>query len=148
MCPTSGSMMVPVTSVVRHVRARVVRYAVALAVCQVLAVCSAAIVLAATPAAGAATIAADEECSCDHSTAVMCPMHRRSSSRPVPANAPRWCAGVDDSAFAVLPALGMLAMPERVAQLLRPNFEPLVAARRGEAPRPLARPPDSPPPRV
>jgi len=137
-----------VTSLVRHVRARLVHYALALAVCQVAAVCSATLVLAASPRAGAATVAADEACSCDHSTAVMCPMHRRSSSRPVPANAPRWCAGADSAAYAVLPVLGTLALPERVAQLAAPSFESLATAPVAAAPRPLDRPPDSPPPRA
>ena len=136
------------TSVVRHFRACVARYALLLAVCQVAAVCSATLVLAATLQGGAATVAADEECRCEHSTAVMCPMHRRSSSRPVPANAPRWCTGVDDSAYGVLPVLGGLALPERIAQVARPNIESLASAPLAEAPRPLARPPDSPPPRA
>jgi hypothetical protein len=137
-----------VTSLVRHLRARLVRYAVALAVCQVVAVCSATIVLAAAPHAGGAAVALDEECRCEHSAGVMCPMHRRSSSRPVPADAPRWCQGTDDAAFAVLPALGTLALPERIAPLTPTTVESLAPAFRAEAPRPLARPPDSPPPRL
>jgi hypothetical protein len=132
---------------VRHVRARLVRYALALAVCQVVAVCSATIVLAAAPHAGAA-VAVDEECRCEHSAGVMCPMHRRSSSRPVPADAPRWCQGVDDTAFAVPPAFGAFALLERIALHTPTAVESLAPAFRAEAPRPLARPPDSPPPRA
>lgn len=133
-------------SLVRHLRARLVRYAVALAVCQVAMVCSATIVLAAAPHGGAA-VAVDEECRCEHSAGVMCPMHRRSSSRPVPVDAPRWCQGVDDSVLAALPVLGTLALPERIAPLIPTAVESLVPAFRAEAPRPLARPPGSPPPR-
>ena len=130
---------------VSHVRSHIVRYAVALAVCQVLAVCSATIVLASTPHERAAV---EEECRCEHSVGVMCPMHRRNSSRPVPADAPRWCQGADGSAFAVLPAVGTLALPERIALLTPTAVESLAPAFRAEAPRPLARPPDSPPPRA
>jgi hypothetical protein len=119
-----------------------------MALCQVAMVCSATIVLAAAPHMGGAAVAVAEECSCDHSTAVMCPMHRRSSSRPVPANAPRWCAGVDGSACAVVPVLGTLAPPEHVAQFTSPNLDLLAPAPRAAAPRPLDRPPDSPPPRA
>jgi hypothetical protein len=131
---------------VRHLRAHVVRYAVALAVCQALAVCSATIVLAAAPHAGGA-LAVEEECTCEHSAGVMCPMHRRSSSRPVPVDAPKWCQGVDDSLLAALPVLGTLALPERIAQLVPTAVESLAPSFRAEAPRPLDRPPDSPPPR-
>jgi hypothetical protein len=121
-----------------------VRYAVALAVCQVV-MGSATIVTATTLQAGG--LAVDEECRCEHSAGVMCPMHRKSSSRPVPLDAPRWCQGADDSALAVLPTFGTLALPERVARLTPPVVASPAPALRAEAPRPLARPPDSPPPR-
>jgi hypothetical protein len=124
-----------------------VRYALALALCQVIAACAGTIVLAASPRAGGDVVSADEECNCEHSSGVMCPMHRRSSSRPIPADAPRWCTGLDDSVFAVLPVFGALALPERIAHLARPELEPLVTAPRPGAPRSLDRPPDSPPPR-
>jgi hypothetical protein len=129
----------------RHLRARVARYAVALAVCQLAMVCSATIALASTPHQRAAV---EEECRCEHTAGVMCPMHRKSSSRPVPADAPRWCQGADDSALAVLPALGALALPERIALLTPTTLESPAPAFRAEAPRPLDRPPDSPPPRA
>jgi hypothetical protein len=122
-----------------------VRYAVALAVCQVV-MGSATIVTATTLQAGG--LAVDEECRCEHSAGVMCPMHRRSSSRPVPADAPRWCQGVDDTAFAVPPAFGAFALLERIALHTPTAVESLAPAFRAEAPRPLARPPDSPPPRA
>jgi hypothetical protein len=134
--------------VIRHVRARLASYAIALALCQVAAVGSATIVLAASPQSRALTVAADDECSCEHTTGVMCPMHRKSSSRPVPANAPRWCQGVDDSTAAVLPVLGALALPERVARFTIPVVSSLAPPLRVEAPRPLHSPPDSPPPRL
>jgi hypothetical protein len=137
-----------VTAFLRHFRALAGRYALALALCQVAVLCSATIVLAATPRAGGTTVGAEDECNCEHSTAVMCPMHRKSSSRPLPANTPRWCKGVDGSTYAVLPVLGALALPERVARLLLPLLESPAAAVSAEAPRPLARPPDSPPPRA
>jgi hypothetical protein len=75
-------------------------------------------------------------------------MHRRSSSRHVPANAPRWCKGANDTAYATLPALGVLALPERAAVVTRPIGDALPVAPRVEALRPLHHPPDSPPPRV
>lgn len=137
-----------VIAFLRHFRALAGRYALALAMCHVAVLCSATIVLAATPRADGVTVGADEECDCEHSTAVMCPMHRKSSSRPVPANTPRWCKGVDGSTYAVLPVLGALALPERIAQLELPLVEPHAAAVSAEVPRFLDRPPDSPPPRA
>jgi hypothetical protein len=108
-------------------------------------VCSTTIALAAAPHAGAVV---EEECRCEHSAGVMCPMHRRSSSRPVPVDAPRWCTGVDDSIFAVVPVFGALAMPERAAHLLPHDVESAAPLFRAGGPRPLDRPPDSPPPRA
>ena len=137
-----------VIAFLRHFRALAGRYALALAMCHVAVLCSATIVLAATPAAGGLSVGADEECSCDHSTAVMCPMHRKSTSRPVPANAPRWCKGIDTSTYAVLPVLGTLALPERIAQLVLPILEASATAFNAGAARSLDRPPDSPPPRA
>ena len=136
------------TAFLRHVRALAGAYALALAVCQVAVVASATIVLASSLRSGTLGVAADEECSCDHAAGVMCPMHRRSSPRPAPANGPRWCKGVDDSTYAVIPALGTLALPERVALLVRPVTPVLATAHPAEAPVPLDRPPDSPPPRA
>ena len=136
------------TAFLRHFRALAGRYALALAMCHVAVLCSATIVMAATPRAGGTTVGAEEHCSCDHATAVMCPMHRKSTSRPVPANTPRWCKGIDTSTYAVLPVLGTLALPERIAQLLLPLREIPAAAVSAEAPRSLDRPPDSPPPRA
>ena len=135
------------TAFLRHFRALAGRYALALAMCHVAVLCSATIVLAATPPAGGTTVGADD-CSCEHSTAVMCPMHRKSTSRPVPANTPRWCKGADASTFAVLPVLGTLALPERIARMLLPLVESPAAAVSAGAPRSLDRPPDSPPPRA
>jgi len=137
-----------VTAFLRHLRALASRYALAVAVCQVAVVFSATSLLAASTPSTALHVAADEQCSCDHSTGVMCPMHRRSSSRPAPANAPRWCKGVDGSSYALVPALGTLALPERVAQLMPAATAPAAPAPRRDAPRPVARPPDSPPPRA
>jgi hypothetical protein len=121
--------------------------ALAVAICQVAVLSASTIVLAASPRAGGLRVAADEECSCEHSAGVMCPMHRRSTSRPIPANGPRWCKGVDDSSYAVLPALGTLAMPERVAELVPSVTEAVAPTVPAETPRFLDRPPDSPPPR-
>jgi hypothetical protein len=137
-----------VTAFLRHLRAHAARGALAVAVCQVAVLCSTTIVLAASTPSSAVRVTADEECSCDHSTGVMCPMHRRGGSRPAPTNAPRWCKGVDGSSYAVVPALGTLALPERVAQLAPGISESTAPAPRTSAPRPLARPPDSPPPRA
>jgi hypothetical protein len=75
-------------------------------------------------------------------------MHRKSSSRPVPTNAPRWCKGADDAAFALLPALGTLALPERIVQFVLVVAESSAPAAHADAPRLLDRPPDSPPPRA
>lgn len=105
-------------------------------------------VLAASRPSSAAHVTAGEECSCDHSTGVMCPMHRRGSSRPAPTNAPRWCQGVDGSSYAVLPVLGTLSLPERVVQLAPGVTESTAPAPLTVAPRPLDHPPDSPPPRA
>ena len=124
------------------------RYALAVAVCQVAVLSASTIVLAATPHSGALHVAADEECTCDHTAGVMCPMHKRASSRPVPTNAPRWCSGAADSTFALIPVLGNFALPERVAELVLTVTESAMPARRVEAPRLLDRPPDSPPPRL
>jgi hypothetical protein len=137
-----------VTAFLRQLRAHAARCALAVAVCQVALVCSATMVLAASTPSSAVHVTADEECSCDHSTGVMCPMHRRASSRPTPTNAPRWCKGVDGSSYAVLPVLGTLSLPERVLQLAPAITESTVPAPRTVAPRPLAHPPDSPPPRA
>ena len=136
------------TPFIRHVRTLAGRYALAVAVCQVAVLCSSTLVLAASTPSSGAQVTADEECSCDHSTGVMCPMHRRASSRPAPTNAPRWCKGVDGSSYAVLPVLGTLAMPEHVAQFVLAITESAAPAVRIKAPRPLTRPPDSPPPRA
>jgi hypothetical protein len=113
----------------------------------VAVLCSATIVLAATPRAAGLSVGADEECSCDHSTAVMCPMHRKTTSRPVPANTPRWCKGIDTSNYAVLPVLGALALPERVEAFTLPSVESSAPDARAESVRLLDHPPDSPPPR-
>ena len=137
-----------VTVLLRHFRVLAGRYALAVAVCQLAVLSSSTLVLAASRQAGALTVGAAEECSCEHTPGVMCPMHRRSTSRPAPADAPRWCKGVDNSTFAVLPAFGALAMPERVAPLARPVGESPAPAFVAGAPRPLDRPPDSPPPRL
>ena len=136
------------TAAFRHFRARAARWALAVAVCQVAVIGSATIVLAASMPSSGVHLTAGEECSCDHSTGVMCPMHRRASSRPAPTNAPRWCKGVDGSSYAVLPVLGTLAMPEHVAQFVLAITESAAPAVRIKAPRPLTRPPDSPPPRA
>jgi hypothetical protein len=135
-----------VVGALRHLRARAARYALAVAVCQLAVLLSATVVLTASTS-GASTIAADEECRCDHSAAVMCPMHKR-STRPLPPDAPRWCAGVDETAYAVLPTLGVLGLPERDTQTISLTFESLVPAARAGAIHPLATPPDSPPPRA
>ena len=112
-----------------------------LAVCQIATVASPT-VLAAVPAAS--SIAAHEECTCDHSTGVMCPMHRRAQH----PNAPRLCSGLDLATYALLPGSHPLAMPLSVAQLSHPPAEAFVPAPAAETPLPLARPPDSPPPRA
>jgi len=137
-----------VIALLRHFRALAGVYALAAAVCQVAVLSSTTMVLAASPQYSAVTVAADEECSCDHSSGVMCPMHQRSTSRPGPANGPRWCKGVDGSSYAVLPVLGTLALPERVAPPLHSIVESAAPVPRAAAPRLLVRPPDSPPPRV
>jgi hypothetical protein len=137
-----------VTAFLRHLRAHAARCALAVAVCQVAVLCSTTVALGASTPSGAVHVTADEECTCDHSAGVMCPMHRRASSRPAPTNAPRWCKGVDGSSYAVVPVLGTLVLPERVAQLTPGISESAAPAPRSASPRPLARPPDSPPPRA
>lgn len=136
------------TAFLRHFRALAGRYALAVAVCQVAVLSTSTIVLAASPHDGSLHVAAGEECTCDHTAGVMCPMHKRASSRPAPSNAPRWCKGVDGSSYAVLPVLGTLALPERVAELLLSFETTPVLAPRAQAALPLDRPPDSPPPRA
>ena len=135
-------------AILRHVRTFAGRYALVVVVCQVAVLSSTTIVLAASTPSGALTVAAVEECSCEHTAGVMCPMHRRSSSRPAPSNGPRWCSGADASSYAVLPAFGQLAMPEHLAQFAFAITESTAPAPRIEAPRPFDRPPDSPPPRA
>jgi hypothetical protein len=137
-----------VTAFLWHLRARAARVAFALAVCQLAVLSVSTIVLAASPRAGGLTLAADEECSCEHTAGVMCPMHRRSTSAPAPADGPRWCKGVDDSSYAVLPVLGSLAMPEPIVTFVFSLTESAAPAVHAEAPRLLDRPPDSPPPRA
>ena len=127
--------------------ARAVRYALLAAVCQLSLAVSASAVMLATTHTGARD-RRGRGCSCDHSTAVMCPMHRRSAPRPVPPGTPRWCGAGDDSIFALLPVLGTLAVPEPVQQSLAPSATSLALAPVAERPVRLARPPDSPPPRA
>ena len=70
----------------RFVRARAALYALLVAVCQFgLSVSASAVML--TAAHGSITAVAEADCSCEHSAAVMCPMHRRNAPRPVPAAA-------------------------------------------------------------
>lgn len=122
--------------------------ALAIALCQLAVLSASTIVLVASPRAGGLSVAAGEECSCEHTAGVMCPMHRRSTSRPAPASAPRWCAGVGDSSYPVLPVLGTLAMPERIAEVVLSLTDSAAPAVPAETPRVLAPPPDSPPPRA
>ena len=136
------------TAFLRHVRALASRYALVVAVCQVAALSASTMVLAASPPDVGLHIGTGEECTCDHTAGVMCPMHKRASSRPAPANAPRWCKGVDESSFAVLPVIGTLALPEYVTDLLPQITATAAPAIRVGAPRLLDRPPDSPPPRA
>jgi hypothetical protein len=141
-------MMGGVTALVRHLRAAGRRYALVLAMCQLAVVVSATAVLLSSPQFAGLTVAAGDECECDHATAVMCPMHRKTSSRPVPADAPRWCKGVDGATYAVMPVLGALAPPERLAQLALLTALSPIASSPDQAPLALDRPPDSPPPRL
>ena len=136
------------TPFIRHVRTLAGRYALAVAVCQVAVLCSSTLVLAASTPSSGVHLTAGEECSCDHSTGVMCPMHRRGSSRPAPTNGPRWCKGVDSSSYAVLPVLGTLSLPESIAPFVCAVTESTAPAPCSKPPRPLPRPPDSPPPRA
>ena len=131
----------------RHLRARAALYALLVAACQLsLAAGASTIMLASTPP-GASTVAEDD-CSCEHSAAVMCPMHRRPASRPIPPGTPRWCGAGDDSVFALLPVLGALTVPEPVQGILEPSSVPLTLSRTAVHPVRLAHPPDSPPPRA
>ena len=132
----------------RQLRRHAARYALVVAVCQLAVLCFSTITLAASARSAALAVSAGEECSCEHTAGVMCPMHRKSSPRPAPANGPRWCNGVDGGAFAVLPSLGALAMPERIVELVLSFAESTAPAFRADAPRLLARPPDNPPPRA
>jgi hypothetical protein len=135
--------------VIRFLRQlRAPRYALAVVVCQLAVLCSSTITLAASPRSGTLAVGAAEACSCDHTAGVMCPMHRKSSARPAPTNGPRWCKGADGAAFAVLPSLGALAMPERLVELVLSFAESAAPVSSADAPRLLARPPDSPPPRA
>lgn len=130
----------------RHLRARVALYALLVAVCQGGMVVSASAVMLTTPHSDKAVL--EDECSCEHSAAVMCPMHRRSTPRPVPPGTPRWCGAGDDSLFALVPVLGALTAPEAVHALLPPPRLTLATPPfAGRLVRP-DRPPDSPPPRA
>ena len=120
----------------------------AVAVCQLAVLCSSTVALAASASPGALSVGAGDACSCDHSTGVMCPMHRKGSTRPAPANGPRWCKGADGATYALLPVLGTLAMPERVVRFDRSLSEGATPAFRADTPRLLDQPPDSPPPRA
>ena len=132
----------------RPLRLHAARYALAIAVCQLAVLGSSTITLAASARSAALAVNAGEECSCEHTAGVMCPMHRNSSSRPAPTNGPRWCNGVDGGAFAVLPSLGALAMPERIVELALSFAESAAPAFGTDSPPLLARPPDNPPPRA
>jgi len=129
-------------------RRHAARYALAVALCQLAVLCSSTITLAASVRSAALAVSAGEECSCDHTAGVMCPMHRKSSPRPAPTNGPRWCNGVNGDTFALLPSIGALAMPERVAHFQPSIVESVAPALRADAPRLLDRPPDNPPPRA
>jgi hypothetical protein len=130
-----------------HHRGGRARYALLLAVCQLsLSLSASAIMLASTPP-GVATVAEDE-CSCEHSAATMCPMHRRSAPRPLPAGTPRWCGAGDDSIFALVPVYGTLAAPEPVHRVLAPSPTRRTFSRSADRPVGLESPPDNPPPRA
>lgn len=135
------------TALGRHLRARAARYALLVAACQLsLAVSAGAVML--TAARPGSAVVAEDDCSCEHSAAVMCPMHRRTAPRPVPAGTPRWCGAGDDSIFALMPVLGALTVPEPVLQSLAPSSTTLTLAATAERPVRPAYPPDSPPPRA
>jgi hypothetical protein len=131
----------------RQLRRCTARYALAVAVCQLAVLCSSTIMLAASARSAALAVSAGEECSCEHTAGVICPMHRKSSTRPAPQNAPRWCKGADGGTFAVLPSLGALAMPERIVELVLAHAGSAARAFPAETPTLVDHPPDSPPPR-
>jgi hypothetical protein len=137
-----------VRHLLQQLRRHVARYALAVALCQLAVLCASTITVAASARSAALAVSAGEACSCEHTAGVMCPMHRKSSPRPAPANTPRWCKGVDGSSYAVLPAFGALGLPEGITQLLLPITEGFAPAVHADAPRALHSPPDSPPPRA
>ena len=134
------------TALGRHFRTQAALYALLAAMCQLGVAMSASTVMLTSARTGAAIVA--DECSCDHSAAVMCPMHRRSAPRPLPAGTPRWCGAGDDSVFALVPTLGALGAPEAFQQILPPSSVPLAFALHADRPVRTARPPDNPPPRA
>jgi len=145
-CPVTYDGRVTGSAMGHHRRARAVRYALLVAVCQLSLALSASTVMLASTHTGVATVEA--ECSCDHSTAVMCPMHKRRAPRPLPPGTPRWCGAGDDSIFALLPVYGTLAAPEPLHRVLAPAATPRSFAPVSDRPVGLDSPPDSPPPRA
>jgi hypothetical protein len=130
-------------------RGGLARIAWLVAVCQLaLVIIPSAAIAAHQLQSGRASIAAEEECTCEHEAGVMCPMHRRSAPRPIPAGAPRWCGAGDDSLFALAPVLGALVAPEPIQTTVLTL--PVVPLHTHDAARLLLldRPPDSPPPRA
>jgi hypothetical protein len=121
--------------------------ALSVALCQVSLSMSATAIVLAGARPGAAAVA-EEECECEHSAAVMCPMHRRSAPKPAAPGTPRWCSAGDDSLLALVPVYGALAVPEALHRLLPPPATPRALARVADRPTDLDSPPDSPPPRA
>jgi hypothetical protein len=133
----------------RHLRDRAARIALLVVLCQLGLVIAPSVALAAHHLqSGTARVAAAEECTCEHEAGVMCPMHRRSAPRPIPAGAPRWCGAGDASLFALAPVLGALVPPEPLHEAaLIPLVTPGSPFANDSLLR-LDRSPDSPPPRA
>jgi hypothetical protein len=93
-------------------------------------------------------VTAGEECSCDHSTGVMCPMHRRAARVRRPPTRRGGARAWDGSSYAVLPVLGTLALPERVAQFVAGSPNPPLHARAPRRPVRSPARPTVPPPRA
>jgi len=134
------------------VRARLRIGALVLAVCQVVLAGTATVVLAST-SSKTATVAPDDDCTCEHSAGVMCPMHRPSKTspaktRPAPSKALRSFVSCDEPAYLMVPGYGALAPPESIQTAPLPAADAAAPAALAQHPVRVASLPDPPPPRA
>jgi hypothetical protein len=136
------------------VRARLRVGALLLAVCQLMLVVTTTAVLASRASAPpTATVSADDDCTCEHSAGVMCPMHRPSKTssaktRPAPSRTLRSFVSCEESASFVVPGYGALAPPESIQRAPQPAADAAARVAFAQHPARVDSPPDFPPPRA